>query len=893
MKSSQYSILPDINNEVHDNLHHIHPQINQLIQAFLKYLKEPRYQSPLTLPELARLFLIFYKDLLSLTINIYSQTNSNKRQLLSNSKFFKLEPKKFDYLIAISNYSSSSIKLLKRNDPHANLQLRVFNYYKFVTIFDIFEHSQYLLFNSINNKSLYGNNTSLYDKIFRFNQRDITVQALLDDKLLLLQQLKLPFSCFSESDLQNKNDSSLNTYFNDLASSPLLAKIQKKFISLNSAITPFSKLKCIVKIQKYIILLISQLFDNDVSKVSNDLLLPSFIFIIIYHLPNDSFHDLYLNFIFISNFLNLLDPYKVDATVFTTANSTSSYCPTEKSSILNSRKFNSSSASVNSSSSRKQLTNNLFELLNLNESSEFNQEEHDDPNIDFFDNDKDLVNYISSTYLNNGELNFYLTNFEAILFFLQNVTIDELVANSTEDFDEEILNNDLLNSPLHKLVDNQINKPAENELLKADSFKSLDDLKNLDKKVQEELNENRSRSSSLLNTISNRLSDAAIRVNRSRSNSGAVPEEAFPTTSDASEGFESSLNGGNYVDDNDSSTLSVMKAIIGRLGLVSISQFKPSMEESLSMETGIEIDANGQFKLRRSSSLMNRLSPNHSRTRSSSLDQIFSNSATHQPITDSHPKSSTSLASVPITAGSLGTNDKRNSLSSKVTEFMTKLNNPVTASVPNISTSNPKGHLSNSSLNSLTEGQTISINSATNFSSNDKLERPEYRNRTASLQIMDKWFNNLSSITSGSVPANDHNTNNSNLPIASLSQATSNRIVSPVPSLSHPNDSSATVTDVESGNTGNGIGATAHLITTVDSTSNEGSVFSSSINELTKYQHVDFESLSIRDLRTLKSLYDQLCNEVNSHKTESKTSDEDEAERLANNHVKITDLSSI
>lgn len=174
----------------------------------------------------------------------------------------------------------------------------------------------------------------------------------------------------------------------------------------------------------------------------------------------------------------------------------------------------------------------------------------------------------------------------------------------------------------------------------------------------------------------------------------------------------------------------------------------------------------------------------------------------------------------------------------------------------------------------------MSINPNTLLSNNEKIERPEYRTRTASLQIMDKWFNNLSSVAANGL-ASDSHTVSINPP--------SN--VSPVPSLSHPNDSSATVTDVESGNTGHGISPTGHMITTVDSASNDSSVFSSSINELTKYQHVEFESLSVRDLRVLKGLYDQLCNEVNAQ-TESKTSDEDEVEMLAS-RVKGTDLSSI
>ncbi|KAM9926700.1 hypothetical protein OXX80_010509, partial [Metschnikowia pulcherrima] len=44
----------------------LHPKVDALVSAFVAYLKEPRYQNPLTLIELKKLFDAFYEDLNSL-----------------------------------------------------------------------------------------------------------------------------------------------------------------------------------------------------------------------------------------------------------------------------------------------------------------------------------------------------------------------------------------------------------------------------------------------------------------------------------------------------------------------------------------------------------------------------------------------------------------------------------------------------------------------------------------------------------------------------------------------------------------------------------------------------------------------------------------------------------
>ncbi|KAM9922801.1 hypothetical protein OXX80_011750 [Metschnikowia pulcherrima] len=61
---------------------------------------------------------------------------------------------------------------------------------------------------------------------------------------------------------------------------------------------------------------------------------------------------------------------------------------------------------------------------------------------------------------------------------------------------------------------------------------------------------------------------------------------------------------------------------------------------------------------------------------------------------------------------------------------------------------------------------------------------------------------------------------------------------------------------------------------TSESNYNEGSVFSASFGELTKFHFTDFESMTINDLKKLKCYYDQLCTELISEKTGSKSSKE-------------------
>lgn len=178
------SILKAISTEVHENVSGgIHPSVLALVDAFIMYLKEPRYLNPLGLAELSQLFANFYADLNSLVIYIYTQLNSNKRQLLQNSAIFQNDQKTFDYLVALSQYSTLSIKRLRRTDPHALFQLRVFALYKFMTIVDTIEKAQYDLFNS----SSPGDKSTLFDKIFRFDEKDIRAQQLWTEKIKLLK----------------------------------------------------------------------------------------------------------------------------------------------------------------------------------------------------------------------------------------------------------------------------------------------------------------------------------------------------------------------------------------------------------------------------------------------------------------------------------------------------------------------------------------------------------------------------------------------------------------------------------------------------------------------------------------------------------------------------------
>lgn len=799
--SSKYELLLILNLEAKENCENLNIQVSQLVQSFLKYLKEPRYQSPLTLPELATLFSNFYKDLNSLVVNLYTQSNSIKKQLIASSEHFRNHGDEFDYLLAIANYSSPSVKLVKRTDLEAAMQLRVFNYYKFITIFEVVETAQKILFNS-NNSADEG--ISLLEKIMKFDQRDIILQEFLNEKLESLKKLKLLFSCFIENDPNNRLTDFFLTLSDLKNENIILKRIQNEFHVLNKNITPYAKLKSVVKIQKSLIILLSEAYENDPSNVSNDDIIPALIFIIIYHVPFAK-SDLYLNFTFIKNFINLIDPYDIDVNAFTLNTSLSSYTPTDRlNKSLNGRK-----------GIRK---SNLFECLNLKEDDEETTENNS--KIDFFESDKSLVHYIQHNNLNNGELNFYLTNFEAVLYFLLSVTVEELVPGETTD-------NQLLKSSLHKLVDNELLSH-----FKFPNGKAIEEFKS-----QEGISpqtSTRSRSSSLLNTIGHKLNDVATSVNRSRSNSSimnslkssslSLNKESFPsfTTNQEAESTHTSPTHSNESNTIDTTTIPslMMKNILGRFSLVLVSQFRPSIEEQIIDQN--EADNNERKEINsRSNSLLNKASLDHLNTGSSSIENQEQD---QNGMKDHHKKTS-------ITS----------KLSSGVSDFMTKFNystNSTNGSVSAFHTS-PKKNISNSSLHSFIEGlnncndSNGTINedfSTSNHSSATIQRRPDFRNRTTSLQIMDKWFNNISA------------NNNSN-------------------------------SDYQSN--------------TIDPSHNTES--KDQLEDLMKYNNKTFESLTINELKDLKSCYDILCNELISKFT-SETNEEkniDTTDKISSSETSI------
>ncbi|SGZ49816.1 CIC11C00000000901 [Sungouiella intermedia] len=777
-------LLKDIVGEVHGNTAMgIHPTVLALVDAFLSYLREPRYQNPLSLAELANLFQSFYADLDSLVINIYTQLNTNKRHLLQKSGIFNSDPDTFDYLVAIANYSLSSIKLVKRTDPAAMKQLRVFAYYKMLTILDTVEKAQYDLFSSGNP----GDKSSLYDKIFRFDERDIRVQRLFSEKIRVLRHLNLNFSSFcdiTDTEEKVKLDEFFLTFHID--QNPTLEKIQSSLRLMNQVRTPSAKLKHIVKTQKLVIILLSAFYDHDTSKVNNDILLPALIYIIINHLPEsdsspqenlhlklEAEYDFYLNFTFVKNFLNLIDPYNVDCSLFTLSSSLLSYNPTEKK-----RSFPRSDRKTSS---------NLYELLNLTESpATGNTEEVSTLPLRELEDDQSLISHIQSTYLNNGEHQYYLTNFEAILYFLLNTPIKELIPDDftiPESYKESIH----FNMNLQEIIECSDKRRAQ--LLPE---KPLDD--DISKMMQEEMDGSRARSSSLFNTITSAVSQS---VNRSRSNSALKSP-----TKEESNDFEASLTASPFAGDLvDHYGLAKVRNILGRLGLVSTIQMRPPPldEEAESIITNTD-DLGPEFgdaRAKRSLSFFDKLSPNHSRTRSGSLENA---------------------------AGMMSNNSalRRSTLTSKfssgVTELMTKLSTATTtgpSSANLIPASATVGHTSNLSLHSIEEPSPFE----------DHSKRPSFSKRSASLQTMERWFNNIPEATTEA----NHQPTSSNA---------------------------------------------SNQYTTGESNYNEGSVFSASFGELTRYQHIDFESLTINDLKTLKGYYDQLCSEVMSTKSGSKTSNE-------------------
>lgn len=101
-----------------------------------------------------------------------------------------------------------------------------------------------------------------------------------------------------------------------------------------------------------------------------------------------------------------------------------------------------------------------------------------------------------------------MTNFEAIIVYLSNMTIAELLSNSETEISSDLRNSSILKHPIDKLVDE--------ELLTHFQFPDgelANEMKATENKVRED-EAGRSRSSSLLNTISNKINET-----RSRSSS--------------------------------------------------------------------------------------------------------------------------------------------------------------------------------------------------------------------------------------------------------------------------------------------------------------------------------------------------------------------------------------
>lgn len=595
------STLAQVTQEVTDNIAAgIHPMVAALVHAFTVYLKEPRYQNPLTLQELASLFQAFYLHLNSLCIHIYTQLNTNKRQLLRKSAFLSRQPDLYDYLLAIANYSTLSIKLVRRNDPQALYQLRVFSYYKLLTIINTVEKAQYDLFTSRNSPD---DEFALYDKIFRFDRDDNLAQKLLSDKIRMLQHLNMPIGFFFEHS-SSEETAKLDAYFAlvDASENIMMKKIQNSLKLLNEVKTPAAKLKHIVNVQKFLIVLLSAFFDNDNSKVNNDVLLPALIYIIIYHSPENEEGkslDLLLNFIFVKNFLNVITPDDVDCSAFTLSSSLSSYDPTAKYRSFRTEKPSS----------------NLYELLNLQSGLGVPSDSDFTPHEKWLQSDALVINFIQGKFFNNGELQYYLTNFEAILYFLMNTTIQEIVPVEFV-LPATFANSELVSKPLHKIIEDRKLKDKPQEPLTLQKPEHLPEEES--EIIDEELRSNRSRSSSLLNTITTAVSQS---VSRSRSNSAALKSpshtslrDSFPFGGD----FESSIGvlGADY-------GLGRMKNILQRIGLVSSMLFRPSSpEEDSETQGSAEANAGDYSRFRRSLSFLGQVSPVNSRTRSGSLESL-------------------------------------------------------------------------------------------------------------------------------------------------------------------------------------------------------------------------------------------------------------------------------
>lgn len=692
-----HELLLILKDEVHTLDKISSPQVSALGQSFVKYLKEPRYQSPLTIKELSTLFHLYYKDLHSLVIQQFTGSQSTKKHLIANSVYFNSNPKVFDYLLAIANYSSSSIKLLKRNDADALFQLRVFNYYKFLVIIEIIEREQLALFNlALNDEN------TLFDKIFRFDQKDIIYQEFLEEKLAGLKQTAVSFKNFLDiEEPMNANHKKLVDFVENM-SEENIAILNSRLHDLKSVnITPLSKLTSIMNLHKALMkIFVENGFKSD--SLSNDTILPTLIYLIIFKLDYQS--DLYLNFVFVKHFLYLIDPYKVE---LYSISAIASYVPIDRSAKTLANKYR---------------VCNLFDLLNLNECQ--NEPDASDTTsarpkgFEFYDNDKQLIEFLQENYLNNGEMHYYLTNFEAIITYLSEVTIGELLklnttvttgaASASSTSSDEEVSSEFSNRFLNQLIASLVDEELESHFQLPDG-KLEEELQNRKAEEEDKQHDSRSRSSSLMNVINNKINET-----RSRSNSGILggfkSKEGFPHLPHTEgEG------------DNGDSPQSMMRSVLGRFSSVLVPQFRVPLEDDemdakLAEQMSAEDEGILSTPLKRSSVFINRVLPSHTRTRSGSLEGVAGN--------------------------------KRNSITSKftngVTELITKLN---TAPNGQNGPATLDKNVSNSSLHSLETGSSMEAGE----SQSTLPRRPDYtRSRTTSLQIMDKWFSNLGlSQTSG------------------------------------------------------------------------------------------------------------------------------------------------
>jgi hypothetical protein len=169
-------------------------------------------------------------------------------------------------------------------------------------------------------------------------------------------------------------------------------------------------------------------------------------------------------------------------------------------------------------------------------------------------------------------------------------------------------------------------------------------------------------------------------------------KESFPTIATTAD--IDSLN--SHADGESNSSIGMVKTFLGRFNSVTSQPFNTNTYEIEDDNNSFASSLNG--KISNKNTLLNRASPSHSRTRSSSLEQ----------------------------------GGKRSSITNKfatgMNEIITKLNSTNTLQIAK--------NTSDSSLNSLEEGENSTATLKQDFHT---------RSRNTSLQIMDKWFSNLGS----------------------------------------------------------------------------------------------------------------------------------------------------